>query len=321
MLVRPQPREIIQPDRRLISPRRTRGALPGITRPAIMRARSAPPVVNTSLWTILQNRGLDANCKLCLDAADSASYSGSGQNFNDLSGTGTHFYRGETSGSEGTDPTFNGSAGGNSASEYFSSDGNDDFACQLSLQTWMNNLHKASAVFTFLAVYYHTASAFDVHPFFMTTGDNIATASTGFIFGTVSNGAGTPRPCPYVRVGKGSSPVAFYYPVTSVSLSLSAWNFVAISFDEGAGVLNWSSNSQVTKSSGSDSSLSYISPSSGAAPHYPRIWRVSTSPSYVASGARLAMLAAWEGVALSEVQQNLIREDIKTMRSGYGLAA
>jgi hypothetical protein len=61
--------------------------------------------------------------QLYLDVGNSASYSGSGQNFNDLSGNGRNFYLGAGSGSEGSDPTYN--AG---PPAYFSVDGGDYFS-------------------------------------------------------------------------------------------------------------------------------------------------------------------------------------------------
>lgn len=61
-----------------------------------------------------------------LDAGDSSSYSGSGQTWSDLEGN-YDWFRGQTGSSEGSDPTFNGTAGDKSASEYFSTDGGDRF--------------------------------------------------------------------------------------------------------------------------------------------------------------------------------------------------
>ena len=91
-----------------------------------------------------------------LDAGLSASYSGSGQTWANIvtapadgSGqTAYDFYRGATNGSEGSDPTFNGSAGANSANEYFSFDGGDYLTLVGSNTTFLNSLHKENAVFT-----------------------------------------------------------------------------------------------------------------------------------------------------------------------------
>jgi hypothetical protein len=67
------------------------------------------------------------NLQWHLDAGDSASYSGSGQIWYDLTSNDFDFYRGRGAGASSDDPTFNGSAGGKSGNEYFSFDGGDLF--------------------------------------------------------------------------------------------------------------------------------------------------------------------------------------------------
>lgn len=74
----------------------------------------------TSLINTLSNLGLLTNLKLCLDAGDLNSYDGSSQTWKDLSGNGTDFYRGATSGSEASDPTFNPVGNGGTYQDYFS---------------------------------------------------------------------------------------------------------------------------------------------------------------------------------------------------------
>jgi hypothetical protein len=99
-----------------------------------------------SLWQVIQECGLTSNCKLCLDAGDSSSYDGSSQTWYDLSGNGFDWYCGATSGAEASDPTFNGSAGGKSPSEYWSFDGGDWFVMAVAEPSWINNLHKDNAL-------------------------------------------------------------------------------------------------------------------------------------------------------------------------------
>jgi hypothetical protein len=91
-----------------------------------------------------------------LDAGLSASYGGSGQTWANIvttpadgsAQTAYDLYRGATSGSEGSDLTFNGSAGANSANEYWSFDSGDYFTLAGSNTTFLNSLHKENAAFT-----------------------------------------------------------------------------------------------------------------------------------------------------------------------------
>ena len=62
---------------------------------------------------------------LHLDAGQSASYGGSGQTWSDLTASGFDFHLGKTGTASSDDPTFNGTAGDESADEYFSHDGGD----------------------------------------------------------------------------------------------------------------------------------------------------------------------------------------------------
>lgn len=102
-----------------------------------------------NMLSVIRRLGLTNGLKICLDAGDGVSYSGSGQTWSDVSGNGHHFYRGETSGSESSDPTFSGTAGRRSNGEFFGFDG-DDFLTLASGSNpaWAQNLHKDGAKFT-----------------------------------------------------------------------------------------------------------------------------------------------------------------------------
>lgn len=108
------------------------------------------------LYNIISNLGLTSGLVLCLDAADSASYDGSSQTWTDRAAS-NNFFRGTTSGSEATDPTFNGSAGGRSSSEYFSFDGGDLFK-EASVLTFLDSAHKDNGACTILAMCYFVGS-------------------------------------------------------------------------------------------------------------------------------------------------------------------
>jgi len=103
------------------------------------------PKQDNTLMAIIRDLGLTTNLKLCLDAGDPASYT-SGQKWLDRSGGGYDFHLGATSGSEASDPTFNGVAGRQSDAEYFSGDGGDYFTYDSNSETWMRDFHRAGAV-------------------------------------------------------------------------------------------------------------------------------------------------------------------------------
>lgn len=131
---------------------------------------------NDSLVTIIEKLGLKTNLKLCLDAGDINSYSGSGIKWLDTSGNGYDFYFGDGSTSS-TYPTFNGSAGGLSASEYFSFDGGDYFTYDSSYEAWMNTLHNAGISVSVLLV----ATAASGGNYWFSTGVNNITPGAALI--------------------------------------------------------------------------------------------------------------------------------------------
>lgn len=105
-----------------------------------------------TLLKIIQDLGLTSGLQVVLDAGDSASYSGTGQTWTDVQ-SGANYYRGTTSGSDTTDPTFNGVAGGLSPNEYWSFDGGDYFT-PVAATTFDDGYHKNGATWSFLAIYY-----------------------------------------------------------------------------------------------------------------------------------------------------------------------
>ena len=115
------------------------------------------------LISILRSLNLTSGLLFCLDAGDSDSYSGTGQTWNDVSGSANHFNRGTTSGSDSTDPTFNGSAGALSESEYFSSDGGDFF--RLASGTFDDGWSQNNGAYTFLVVAWPDSFAANVSLF------------------------------------------------------------------------------------------------------------------------------------------------------------
>jgi hypothetical protein len=131
--------------------------LPGLS--AMVAGVTGAGQPGDNMIDVLTSLSLTTNLKLCLDAGDSSSYS-SGQSWLDRSGNGYDFYLGADGSATGTDPTFNGAAGGQSAAEYFSFDGGDYFTYDTSNESWMNALHQSSPAWTWLGwVYIPSGSA------------------------------------------------------------------------------------------------------------------------------------------------------------------
>ena len=109
------------------------------------------PVIQPTLITAITTAGLTSGIQYALDAGDSNSYSGTGQSWLDTSGNEQDFFRGADGSASTDDPTFNGTAGGLSDTEYWSFDGGDFFRYDSAQETWMDNLHKNNARFAFMA--------------------------------------------------------------------------------------------------------------------------------------------------------------------------
>jgi hypothetical protein len=101
--------------------------------------------------SVIGNQGLTSGLRLCLDAGDGLSYR-SGQSWLDRSGNGYDFFLGLNGSAAGDDPTFNGTPNLHSSNEYFGYDGGDFFAYDSVNEAWMQNLHKAGAVYSMMGI-------------------------------------------------------------------------------------------------------------------------------------------------------------------------
>lgn len=104
--------------------------------PQLLVPGKTDPYAGMDLYEILTDLGLTSNLWTVLDAGDSTSYPGSGSTWTDLSGAGHH--------ATITGASFNGVAGGHSADEYFSFDGNGD-KMVWAANTFIDNLGKNNA--------------------------------------------------------------------------------------------------------------------------------------------------------------------------------
>jgi hypothetical protein len=258
---------------------------------------AAPNYLRYDLITILGSLGLTTNLKLCLDAGDANSYT-SGQSWLDTSGNGYDFFRGSSSSSQSSDPTFNGSVGAKTASEYWSFDGGDFFTYDTTNETWMQNLHKDNAVFTIVAWVY-IANFNSDQPIWSTVRLASNIGSRLYINDTGNQ--------PTWYVSNGTDDVALFSAGTN-TFTAGRWNFVGLSLTEATGADGalWNVNGTAA----TDTST-YTSPSASSAGNTATLGH-NSSALFFESGTRLAQIAMWEGTALTA--QNLA--DIFTVTRG-----
>ena len=235
----------------------------------------------------LTSLGLTSGLQLCLDAGDAASYT-SGQVWTDRSGNGYNFNRGSGSGSDAADPTFNGAAGGDSSSEYWSFDGSDYFTLGQANPTWVNNIHKNNAAATLACWLYPTGAG-------ILMGDYSTTAPMFEFYITSASKLSF-----YVNDGTAGPSGDVVELHMSASIPLNQWVFAAISIDEAAG-------SFILQTNATQETLSatYNGPSSSNANNIVKICADGDAVNAVPSGTRLNGYMAWNA-ALSGADLNAI---------------
>jgi hypothetical protein len=242
---------------------------------------------NLTLKEIIDGLGLATNLKLCLDAGDALSFT-SGQKWLDTSGNGYDFFRGTTSSSQSTDPTFNGVAGNKSKNEYWSFDGGDCFKYDTTNETWMERLHKDNAIFSMAAwVYCGVISA--QHYIFATMANAATDTGISFHVGGIDKN-------PVIEVEHNGADVA---TITALDEGLivveNSWNFISLSLTEATGVggVWWNVNGVGAVDT---EASTYSSPDAGDDSQPAFIGSFGTN-FFSPSGYRIAQLAVWEGGA------------------------
>lgn len=223
--------------------------------------------------------GLTSNLQLCLDAGDPLSYT-SGQSWLDRSGNGYDFFLGADGSGTATDPTFV-SAGRLS---YWTFDGGDYFTYDTTNETWMQNLHKNNAVFSYLCMFYKPG-AVSAYAF----GDTGAGSVTGALVNVSSSGLEV------VNAGVG----VIGKSGTSAGVG---WHFSAGSITEatGAGGGFFYRDGSYDQSGGSDTfDSTYTLPSSGSASHTFQIAASGNGSSPFGVDTRMSCIAIWSS-ALSK---------------------
>lgn len=251
-----------------------------------------------TLYGILQFLGLSRN--LVLDAGDSASYT-SGQKWLDRSSGGYDFMLGSETGSPSTgdEPTFNGTPGSLSSSEYWSFGGNDYFRYDTTNETWMDARHKNNALFTDILIYYPVASL----------------GAQG-LMGTIRDGSNAPGAKLFltsaekltINVKNGSGDALLKTADTATTTG--AWHFIALVMDEAGGSGFFYEDGGYKQVGSSDTFTStYSSPSASAATDTMEIGAIGNASIPVVNGSRIACVASLP-VALSKAQLDAVYAEI-----------
>lgn len=240
-----------------------------------------------SLKDIIDGLSLTTGLKLCLDAGDSNSYNPSVQTAKwlDTSGNGYDFYRGNSSAGDPQEPTFNGTAGGLSPSEYWSFDGGDYFTYDATNEAWMDNLHKDGSTFSLVAAFYRNSGS-DLVRIFTTGSNNTAIGCRILISATsILN----------FIIANGSASQTVLQATTAVNSS--GWTVLGLSYDENTG--NWVS---VINGSVDSGTQTFTAPSTSNASMVARIGVQVGVVGGNTANTRQSLQAIWEGVALTSAQ-------------------
>lgn len=252
---------------------------------------------SSSMREIVHALGLTSGLKVLLDAGDNASYDGSSQTWTDLSGGGYSFLRGTTSGAEGSDPTFNGTAGGRSANDYFSHDGGDLFTLNQAAPSWQSDMHQSGALFTMLFWnYVNNISSLAPTQNFVGAGDALSAASAASAISFTASGSSLRHLSFSVNnettlVGGGASTLA---------VNNNAWNMIGVALDMAAGDITFQING-----SSETISASFTSPSAVSS-HTPLRLGALAADAYgaVSNGCRSSFAGIWSSVLTSTQRGN-----------------
>jgi len=235
--------------------------------------------------------GLATDLVLCLDPGDSNSYS-SGQQWSDVSGDSNHYYRGTTSGSDSTDPTFNGIAGNESANEFWSVDGGDYFT-PTAAHTFASTWHQNNAAFTLIMVVKLGTEAVNQTLFSTLTSTPSGTGITLAIVASLS--------VPQLSIYNAGTPVADF-AVSSV-IADDDFVFIAYSIDEAG---DYGDAFGVVGAFLNEFDPTYDTPAAGAADGAPNIFATTNGSTPMTSGSRLAAVLAWDR-ALTPAEVSRVR--------------
>jgi hypothetical protein len=253
-----------------------------------------------TFWSATDVLGLASAASLdfCLDAGDALSWDDGVDDqtwFNRETAPGAFdFYRGDDGTAQAADPTFNGTVGNKSSSEYWSFDGGD----YLGRVSGIVDYHKDGKAWTCAAwLYIGSSATWDI----MSNMD-LYTNSNGISFGLLS---GALR----VRVGDSTSTAVLNVSADSTT-STSAWHFVAVSIDDDGTGFFFEDGAYKQVSSSNTFDATYISPTASGNSYGMNLFSHGNQDSPAPSGSRLAGCWLW-GSALSFDQINSLYDMTK----------
>lgn len=269
--------------------------------PGVMAGLSIGSLKTSStMREVIHGLGLNSNLKLCLDAGDNACVASASQAaWLDASGGGYDFNRGASSASSSDDPTFTGTPGGRSSSDYYALDGGDYFSYDSSNESWMNAIGQDSAIFTMAGWVYMTANTKALAG---TDDPSVSNSSWQFV---VTSGT--------KLLFRAFNATGDAVNLTSTAnFPLSAWTFFAVSVNESAGTgflqINSTQESKTT---------TYTSPLAPGSAVPMKIAAVGDGTLQPASGSRYGAYLAWQGgTNLSTTQASVLFD---ATRGKYGI--
>jgi hypothetical protein len=235
----------------------------------------------SKLLPILDAIGLSTGLVLCFDARDNRTYPGSGTQLLDQSGGGYDFNFGAAAAA----PTFTGTA--NEADAYLAFDGGDYLTYEAANAAWMDAMHQASALWSWVFGFYHVSAEGSL------VGTNGGTTTnTGM---NITYSAAEAVTC---RVRNAGSPVLTSY--TSVAtLTENANNFVGVSVNSAAGASGGFARINGTAET---FDATYASPAAGAATNVLQLMARGNNNTPAPAGERLLFAAAWSARALTAAE-------------------
>lgn len=255
---------------------------------------------------------------LCLDAADRASWSGSGTTWNDVSGNGYHFLRGAT-GSGSDAPVFSGNVG-EAANACFTFDGTQFFRLNQANPAFINNMHKANAKFTVIALWYAPDGAVSYYDgvsnlfgsVYGDTGGNPATSLIGVVQRIACNNTNQN----YFRVGNGTTTVVFSEGAgnpSTLETYEGDWDPHVTSVDIAASTIAFLQGDRSTVRS----AAAYASPTASGASQVLEVGASGNANGIAPNGNKIACFAIIDGVALTVAQQKEVAAKLR-LRLGGG---
>lgn len=262
-----------------------------------------------SFYSAVLVNNLQNNLKVCLDAGDVNSYDGTSQTFYDRSSADTDFYRGATSSAEADDPTFNGTAGNLSSSEYFTFNDADTELFTLvdaSNPTWLENFHKDSAAFTIGTWIYVPSTLNTYSGIFGNAGRLGADGIVFMVYSTIDE----------LRIYVRGNTSSVLVKGTDSAVTTDAWTFLAVSIDEATGTdggFFYEKGSFLQVDSSNYFDATYTSPSTNSAEYKASV--AGPSVHNIQTGFRLGGVLVWDSV-LTKAELDTF---YNTTKDRYGL--